>query len=167
MKKEVSMKLVQLIEAQKKKVSRSSDRMHAVANANLANIYDAQIAPSLEKFSSAYGPLDGDNVVYYHVSTFLEQAFVYLRDIMGSNDRTDKHLGHVKEAAAAVLYSIREDFKPGDNDVVDQFVQVFEAHYAFLEEYKALTDKTIDELMKDDAMDHLDEDIAFADNFKM
>ena len=166
MKKEVSMKLVQLIEAQKK-VSMSPDRMHAVANANLANLYDAQIAPMLQKFSSAYGPLDGHNDVYYHVSTFLEQAFVYLRDIMGSNDRTDKHLGHVKQAAAGVLYGIRQDFKPGDNAVVDQFVQVFEAHYAFLEEYKALTDDTINEIMKSDAMDHLDEDLAFADNFKV
>lgn len=165
MKKEIRMQLVQLIEAQKE-VSMSPDRMHAVANANLANIYDAQIAPMLEKFSSAYGPLDGDNAVYYHVSTFLEQAFVYLRDIMDSYDRTDMHLGHVKQAAAGVLYSIREDFKPGDNAVVDQFVQVFEAHYTFLEEYKALTDDTINEIMKSDAMDHLDEDLAFADNFK-
>lgn len=165
MKKEVSVKLVQLIEAQKK-VSMSPDRMHAVANANLANIYDAQIAPVLEKFSSAYGPLDDENPVYYHVATFLEQAFVYLRDIMGSTDRTDKHLGHVKQAAAAVIYCIRQDFKPGDSAVVDQFVQVFNAHYAFLEEYKALTDETIDELMKYDAVYHLNDDSAFADNFK-
>lgn len=165
MKKEVSMQLVQLIEAQKE-ISMSPDRMHAVANANLANIYDAQIAPMLQKFSSAYGSLDGDNTVYYHVATFLEQAFVYLRDIMGSYDRTDKHLGHVKQAAAGALYSIREDFTPGDNAVVDQFVQVFDAHYVFLEEYKALTDETINEIMKADAMRHLDDDVAFADNFK-
>lgn len=165
MKKEVRTQLVQLIEAQKE-VSMSPDRMHAVANANLANIYDAQIAPMLQKFSSAYGPLDGDKAVYYHVSTFLEQAFVYLRDIMGSNDRTDKHLGHVKQAAAGVLYSVRQDFKPDDNAVVDQFIQVFETHYEFLKEYKALTDETIGKILKADATRHLDDDLAFANDFK-